>query len=102
MLSELIDLEKPLFAQINALHVGDILDRRPADSARNNHRISLKNDAIIHNFVDTERSKIIVLDEGALVNGVSDLSQHMIPNRECADLLQKDIQTVSQSQDDVV
>jgi hypothetical protein len=69
--AELVQFQETLFAQIDALHVGRVLRGRARDSAGDNHGVGLEDDAVVDDLVDGEGSQVVVLDERALVDGVS-------------------------------
>lgn len=69
-LTELVQLQQTLLAQVDVLHVGGVLRRRARDSAGDDHRVGFEDDAVVHDLVDGEGSKVIVFDQCALVDGV--------------------------------
>jgi hypothetical protein len=44
---------------------------RAGDSASDDYGVGLEDDAVVDNFVDRKRCEVVVLDECALVDGVS-------------------------------
>lgn len=70
-LAELVQLEQTFFAQVHALHVGGVLCGWLGDSAGDNHRVGLEDDAVVDDLVDGERGEVVVLDQCALVDRIS-------------------------------
>lgn len=68
-LAKLPRIHQTLLRQIDVLHVGRILGRSTADTRGNEHRISLENDSIVDDLVNSEGNKVVVLDDSALVGG---------------------------------
>ena len=68
--AELVKLQETFFAQIDALHVGRILRRWAGDSAGDDYRVGLEDDAVVDDLVDGEGGQVVVLDDGALVDRV--------------------------------
>jgi hypothetical protein len=106
-LAKLVQLQETFFAQINALHVGRVLRRWAGDSAGDDYRVGLEDDAVVDDLVDGEGGQVVVLDEGALVDGVP-VARTVSGNaracrgdgRDC--LLQEDVQAVPQREHDVI
>jgi hypothetical protein len=69
--TELVQFQQTLFAQIDALHVGSILRGWARDSAGDDYGVGLEDNAVVNDFVDGEGREVVVLDQGALVDGVS-------------------------------
>lgn len=77
-LGEVIDA---LFAEIDILELSDILCRRPADALHDDGRIRFENDAIVDNFVEREADKVVVFENGSLVDGLSALTLALCSKR---------------------
>jgi hypothetical protein len=60
--AELVQFEKSLFAQIDALHVGSILRGWARDSAGDDHGVGFEDDAVVDDFVDREGGQVVVFD----------------------------------------
>lgn len=71
MLAELVNLQEALFAEIDALHVGDVLCRRSADAASDDDGVGLEDDAVVDDLVNGQRSQIVVFNQRAFVDRVS-------------------------------
>ena len=56
-----------LFAEVYTFDIRNILGRCPADPARHDHRINLKYDAVVDDFVNGERDEVIVFYESPFV-----------------------------------
>lgn len=69
--AELVQFEQTLFAQVDALHVGRVLCGRLGDSAGDDYGVGFEDDAVVDDFVDREGGEVVVLNQGALVDGVS-------------------------------
>ena len=69
--AELVQLEQTLFTQVHALHVGRVLCGWLGHSAGDDDGVGLEDDAVVDDFVDCERGEVVVLDQCALVDGVS-------------------------------
>lgn len=67
----MVQLEQTLFAQVDALHVGGVLRGRLGNSAGDDYGVGLEDDAVVDDLVDREGGEVVVLDECALVDGVS-------------------------------
>lgn len=76
---------------------------RLGHSAGDDYGVGLEDDAIVNDFVDREGSEVVVLDERALVNGVSvgvvvsrRSCRYMRTSREFS--LEEDVQAVAERQ----
>lgn len=68
-LSELSQIVDALLAEVDAAK-RHILRGSLANSLDNDGRVGLEDDAVVDNFVNRERNKVVVLDNCPLVNGL--------------------------------
>jgi hypothetical protein len=69
-LTKVPDVPQAFLRQIDTLNRGHILHGRTADTRGDDNRVRFQNDSIIHNLIDSQGNKVVVLDDGAAVGRV--------------------------------